>query len=306
MVGAGLLNEGGTAQLTNVTISGNAAEEDGGSLRTIAGGLSVLNNLTVIGNTADADAAPAMFGDDGGGIVARDGGTIEVRNSIVAGNADLSGEAPDCSHGGPSPGTITSGGHNILGDDTGCDFIPASGDKVGTGGAAIDPRLSPLADNGGSTETHALLAGSPAIDAGDPAPPGSGGSACAAADQRGAPRNCDIGAYELVSCKGRVVNGVGTADGDVLRGTGGPDGFLAQAGNDRVAGLGGSDTACLGDGNDRGSGGGGKDKLLGEGGKDKLKGQGGKDRLKGGPGKDTCNGGPGRDRASCERERNVP
>ncbi|MDA2921629.1 hypothetical protein MYX76_19395, partial [Desulfobacterota bacterium AH_259_B03_O07] len=54
-----------------------------------------------------------------------------------------------------------------------------------------------LTNNGGSTETHALSPNSPAVDAGNPAPPGSGGNACEATDQRGIPRNCDIGAFEL-------------------------------------------------------------------------------------------------------------
>ena len=67
-----------------------------------------------------------------------------------------------------------------------------------------DPLLGPLASNGGPTQTHALLPASPAVDAGDPAAPGSGGTACAASDQQGTLRplgaKCDIGAYErLVS-----------------------------------------------------------------------------------------------------------
>ena len=308
MVGGGMLNEGGTAQLTNVTFSGNAADEDGGGLRTISGGTSTLNNVTVTGNTADADGSSSG---NGGGIVTRDGGMIEVANSIVAGNTDVSGEAPDCSQGvvvGPElPGIITSGGFNIIGDGTGCGFVSASGDRVGTAGAAIDPRLGPLADNGGPTQTHALLKGSPALDTGNPAAPGSGGSACAAGDQRGAPRKaCDVGAYERVLCRKVIVNRVGTDGNDALNGTKRSDGFLAQGGNDRVRGRGGKDAACLGAGNDTGSGGGGKDLLRGDKGKDTLRGQGGNDRLRGGPGKDTCAGGPGRDRASCEIERTVP
>lgn len=313
MVGGGMLNESGTVRVTNVTFSGNAANEDGGALRTIGGGSTFLNNVTISGNVADADGtpAPAPRSDNGGGIVARDGGMIEVRNSIVAGNTDVSGEAPDCRQGGiggpETPGVITSGGYNIIGDGTGCDFVSATGDRVGASGATVDPRLGPLADNGGPTETHALLAGSPALDAGAPAPPGSGGDACAAADQRGALRTaCDIGAYERVLCQKVVVNRVGSDGNDVLNGTNGPDGFLAGGGNDRVRARGGPDAVCLGAGNDTGAGGGGKDFLTGQQGRDKLRGQGGKDRLRGGSGTDTCNGGPGRDKASCENERNVP
>ena len=60
--------------------------------------------------------------------------------------------------------------------------------------AGVDPLLGPLADNGGLTRTHALLAGSPALDAGDDA-------AAPATDQRGIARPqgaaSDIGSFEL-------------------------------------------------------------------------------------------------------------
>ena len=67
--------------------------------------------------------------------------------------------------------------------------------------ASIDPRLGPLQDNGGPTQTHAPLTGSPLIDHGSPAAPGSGNGACEATDQRGTTRPgpgtvCDIGAVE--------------------------------------------------------------------------------------------------------------
>ncbi|MGH2686514.1 MAG: choice-of-anchor Q domain-containing protein, partial [Actinomycetota bacterium] len=266
-------------------------------------------------------------GDTGGGIANQ--GTVTMRNSVVAGNVDGSGGTPDCE-------AVTSLGHNIIGDDTGCAVTPATGDQVGTGAAPIDPKLGPLADNGGPTPTHALLAGSTAIDA--------GGSDAAPTDQRGVPRAApDIGAYELALCQDVVINRVGSGAADVLTGTDGADGFLPQGGDDTVNGLGGDDAACLGDGNDsadagpgkdvvsgeagndaarlgagkdtatggegndRLTGGGGKDLLKGEAGKDKLRGQGGKDRLRGGPGKDTCNGGGGgKDKGACEKERKIP
>ena len=89
-------------------------------------------------------------------------------------------------------GPITSLGHNMEGDGT-CGFT-ATGDKVG-----VDPLLGPLADNGGQTETMALLVGSPAIDAGNDLE-------CPPTDQRGFIRpvdgdgvggaECDIGAFE--------------------------------------------------------------------------------------------------------------
>jgi hypothetical protein len=87
-------------------------------------------------------------------------------------------------------GALTSYGYNLFKNSAGCSFTPATGDIIGQ-----DPALAPLADNGGGTLTFALLAGSPAIDAG----------VCTdiwgnpvTRDQRGAPRGgtCDIGAFE--------------------------------------------------------------------------------------------------------------
>lgn len=279
---------------TNVTFSGNTANEHGGAVALHDPG-TIFNNVTMIGNRADADGTGT--GDTGGGLYADDSATI--RNSIIAGNTvGGAGTDPDCTDNGP----ITSQGYNLVQVPGTCTFT-AVGDLTG-----VAPNVAPLADNGGPVPTHALLPGSPAINAGNPAAPGSAGTACAAVDARGLPRSdCDIGAYELVFCKGAIVNRIGTEGNDTLLGTSGPDGFLAFGGNDTVRGLGGKDTACLGPGNDIGAGGAGKDRLFGEQGKDRLKGQGGNDRLVGGPGKDTCIGGPGKkDRAPCEVKKSVP
>jgi CSLREA domain-containing protein len=291
--GAEVETEGVT--FTNVTFSGNTANEHGGAVALHDPG-TIFNNVTMIGNRADADGTGT--GDTGGGLYADDSATI--RNSIIAGNTvGGAGTDPDCTDNGP----ITSQGYNLVQVPGTCPFT-AVGDLSG-----VAPNVAPLADNGGPVPTHALLPGSPAINAGNPAAPGSGGAACAAVDARGLPRSdCDIGAYELVFCKGAVVNRIGTDGAETLVGTSGADGFLAFGGTDTVRGLGGKDTACLGPGRDVGAGGGGKDRLFGEGGKDRLKGQGGNDRLVGGPGKDTCIGGPGKkDRArQCEVEKTVP
>ena len=98
-------------------------------------------------------------------------------------------------------GTFVSQGHNLIGDGTGgSGFINGvNGDIVGTSANPIDPKIGDLASNGGPIKTHALLAGSPAIDHGDNA-------GVPAIDQRGFPRKkdgngdglaiVDIGAFE--------------------------------------------------------------------------------------------------------------
>jgi len=160
----------GTLTLNNSTVSGNhgagiwrQAEQTNGTGPTVT-----LKNSTVSDNTA-------------GGIVqdpsnTSNAGTINLKNSIVAGNG-----SNDCY------GTMTSLGHNLSGDGS-CGF---SGPGDLNSAIAL---LGPLADNGGPTETHALLPDSPAIDAGSPdCPPPAG-------DQRGVTRPqgaaCDIGSYE--------------------------------------------------------------------------------------------------------------
>ncbi|HYN87026.1 MAG TPA: choice-of-anchor Q domain-containing protein, partial [Ardenticatenaceae bacterium] len=200
--GAGLSNNG-TAVLVNSTISGNRAAMGAGGI--INFNTLELNNVTIHLNTADSDG---NNDGDGGGIAINAGSTTTVRNSIIAGNSDLSTTTQavrDC------VGALTSQGHNLLGDPFGCTGLTngVQGDKVGTSAAPLNPNLNPLALNGGLTKSHLPRSGSPALDAGNPAAPGSGGSACAAVDQRGTPRpkdanddgtvRCDIGAVEVAS-----------------------------------------------------------------------------------------------------------
>lgn len=272
--GGGLFMSGlGTVSVRNTTISGNSTTNQGGGIY-LGGSTVVLNNVTMTDNTADQDANATG---NGGGIH-RDTGTITLRNTIVAGNHDGSPSGPvfpDCS------GTVVSGGHNLIGRNDGCTFTAVAGDRVGTSTSPIDPGLLPLAENGGLTGTHALIPGSPAVNAGGPA--------CETTDQRGAPRSgCDIGSYELLFCTRAVVNRVGTEGPDTLAGTSGPDGMLGLGGKDRLSGKAGKDGLCGGAGNDS------------------LRGGGGRDRLKGQQGKDTCVGGGGRDRGVCEKERGIP
>jgi CSLREA domain-containing protein len=176
--------------LTNVTISGNSARFDGGGIAATA--QTTLNNVTITNNTADADGNGTG---DGGGI-ATVADPVTISNTIIAGNADIGGEQPDCNKNG----LILSQGYNLIQHITGCPFVVGPGDITGQ-----DPKLGPLANNGGRTQTHALLRGSPAIDAGNPAAP-SGSPTCETTDQRGVARpqdgnadgveRCDIGAFE--------------------------------------------------------------------------------------------------------------
>jgi hypothetical protein len=164
--------------LINSTVSGNQADSGGGIWSSSTGEVT-LRNCTVAHNRADSK---------GGGILNVDG-TVALKNTTVANN--LSGG--DCAT--TQEGTTSSLGHNLDGDGS-CNLVGA-GDLVN-----VDPHLGPLQDNGGPTLTHALLEGSPAIDAGDIV-------SCPSSDQRGALRpwdgdgddelTCDIGAYEYKS-----------------------------------------------------------------------------------------------------------
>jgi CSLREA domain-containing protein len=258
--GGGISDAGvATMSLTNVTVSGNRSESDGGGIDQGVGGVSNLKNLTVADNLTD------ISGDTGGGGgIFNAGGTVNLTNTLIARNRDNTSapieKSPDC--GGVA---LTSHRNNLIGDMSGCHFVAASGDLTN-----VNPLLGPLANNGGSTLTYALLARSPAINAG-------GGSA-APADQRGVPRKApDIGGYEFARCGGKVVNRVGTSGKDKLAGTKKADGILGMGGKDLLQGRAGKDGLCGGRGRDR------------------LKGGGGRDTLVGGKGKDVCKGGPGRD-----------
>ncbi len=271
--GAGL-SVFGEATLTNVTISGNQTADDGGGMEVFIGATATLNNVTISNNTADSDLSGVG---DGGGF-ARTGANavVNMKNTLIAGNTDRGGQTPDCYINGVA---LVSQGNNLIQNTTGCGITAAGTDKFN-----VNPMIGPLADNGGSSFTHALLTGSQAVNAGS--------ATAAPADQRGVPRSgaADIGAYELATCGGVTVNQVGTEGNDKLTGTSGADGILALGGKDLVKGLAGKDGLCGGNGKDTLKGGAGKDKLLGQAGKDKLVGGKGKDKCKGGPGKDTTAG----------------
>jgi CSLREA domain-containing protein len=172
--GGGVLNES-LLIISNTTLSGNNSESGGAICNSDT---MTVTNATLSGNSADSTY--------GGGIYTFDGNVMLV-NTIVT-NSPSGGDCLIHS------GIFTDGGHNISSDDT-CGLDPANGSMPNT-----DPVLGPLQDNGGPTWTHALLTGSPAIDAGDNAQ-------CLPTDQRGVTRPqdgngdgvsiCDIGSFEL-------------------------------------------------------------------------------------------------------------
>ncbi|MGA2621144.1 MAG: C10 family peptidase, partial [Thermoguttaceae bacterium] len=189
--GGGIYNDG-TATLTNVTISGNTAlgaagnNYGGGGIYNDTGGNATLTNVTVSNNVGTSSA--------GGGICnAAPAGKFTLANTIVAGNsADKQG--PD------AYGSFNSLGHNLIGET---DYSSGwnGSDLTGTSASPLNPELGSLNDNGGPTQTMALLGGSPAIDAGSNSLAVDAGGNALTTDQRGLPRivngTVDIGAFEL-------------------------------------------------------------------------------------------------------------
>lgn len=175
----------------NSTISANRGDPQGGSggggISSKDGGVATLVNSTVVGNEASASQASGIY-------TRNDGSKTTLVNTLVADN-----DSANCPPNGfwALPGSL---GHNL--DSDGSCQLAGPGDL-----SEVDPLLGGLADNGGPTMTHALLAGSPARNAGDNAE-------CPEGDQRGAPRNvgaCDIGAFEA----GSVVPPPAPLPGDV-------------------------------------------------------------------------------------------
>lgn len=223
----GGIYSGSNLAITNSTISGNVASHYGGGIfnRSFASSTNntLSNNLADYGgglfqqgtstgwynNTITANRAITS----GGGIISSgyeyDFTYTYLGNTLVAGNIiDGSTTADDIAlftlYG--TTDSFSSGGHNLIGTiGSNITVFPGSGDQIGVG----DPKLGSLADNGGETFTHALLPGSPAIDAGD-------NTTCITTDQRGIARHdgngdatitCDVGAYEAGTMQCSVSSG---------------------------------------------------------------------------------------------------
>ena len=150
---------GGATTMANSTISGNSAVNDGGGIFNDGASSTVtITNVTITNNRADSNDDSSG---DGGGIKVLNSAVTRLRNTIVALNFKGPSTRDDVK------GTVTSQGHNLIGDETGSSGFGSTGDQVGTGAAPIDPLLGALGNNGGTTLTHALLYNSPAVDAGD-------------------------------------------------------------------------------------------------------------------------------------------
>lgn len=157
--GGGLFLHTGSLTLINSTISGNKAESDGGGIyiSTVTPAVQAyLYNVTMSGNWADSDHNDIG---SGGGIMTNNG-ILSMQNTILANNLDINAvvHTPD-----DCKGTLNSTGYNLVETTTGCTLSGTNtGNKTG-----LDPLLGSLGNNGGATWTHALQAGSPAIDAGN-------------------------------------------------------------------------------------------------------------------------------------------
>ena len=179
--GGGIGHQGsGTLTVINSTVSGNSATRGGGGISSTGSAAIELLNATLSNNSA--------AGDGGGGFLQKYGGDLSIINTVIA-NSQASNECALL-------GGVFSAHINNLIEDGSCD-VPSAVNLI-TG----DPVLGPLQFNGGLTQTHALLPGSPLIDAGD-------ANACSPypADQRGFLRPedgdddgnaiCDIGSFEV-------------------------------------------------------------------------------------------------------------
>lgn len=186
----GIDNNAALLTITNSTVSGNSATNSGGGIVNEAQGTANISFTTISGNSANS--AGGILN----GINIGVGTTVNIKNSIVA-NSTSGG---DCSNSG----TFNATGVNFTTNGTCPGFTVVTPAQL---------NLGPLQNNGGPTETHALLPGSVAIDAapdctdlgGNPqSPKVVAPNAVVTTDQRGVGRPqgsaCDVGSYELVPC----------------------------------------------------------------------------------------------------------
>ena len=182
--------------LTNTTVSGNST----GSGASMGGGIFTNLIVSLTNCTITKNISPNGFGN---GITGQLGRYV-IGNTIIAGNG-ASGNGPDL-ESGP---VYISRGNNLIGNADGVSDFNNIGDQTGSTVTPLDPRLGPLANNGGPTLTHALLSNSTALDAGDNNLAADASANFLKTDQRGAQRfadsadadstaTVDIGAFEFL------------------------------------------------------------------------------------------------------------
>ncbi len=182
----------GTIKIFDSTFSGNGTSGDGGAIWN--GGNVLLVNCTLTQNISVLNQTRTIFNDAGG--------TVAMLNTIIDSTGGFA-------TGTSISGAFTSLGNNIVTDDRGSTGFSDGviGDRVSMDNS-INPMLAPLADNGGQTDTHALLNGSPAVNAGNSCVwnatcPGPAAQVRLFWDQRrgflrgGIFNPVDIGAYEV-------------------------------------------------------------------------------------------------------------
>ena len=164
---------GGDGTIFGTGISGNGGDGgEGGGVYNVQ--IVTLSACTLSGNSPGTGGQGGegyymgnigADGKGGGVFSAVTGSSASLRNTLLAQNSPANGLGPDFY------GPITSQGHNLIARNDGSTGLTngRNGDLVGSGAHPLDPMLAPLASNGGSTSTFALLPGSPAVDAGDDA-----------------------------------------------------------------------------------------------------------------------------------------
>ena len=195
--GGGIYSIVGVLKVINSTISGNSSSTGGGGIYNANGGVT-LTNVTVSNNRCNSDDS----GFESGGGLLLSGGSATLSNTIVAGN--FQGSSGSISNDFSTDAIVSSSSFNVIGQFSSSGFSGTglvngvNNNQVGV----INPGLGSLANNGGPTMTHALLSGSPAINAGSNALAVDQNGNALTTDQRGTGFNrivngtVDIGAFE--------------------------------------------------------------------------------------------------------------
>ena len=215
--------------VNNSTLSGNTAQSSGGAIALLQANAQI-NNSTISNNLATVGPAGGVYiltgaevkvsfnsstiyknnsFQEGAGVFANQFGadllSVTFANTILVGNS-IAGDLSDCFM--TDPQGVVSNNYNIFGEVASCGIVTQSGDQIISDLILNPVVVADLADNGGPTPTHALFAGSDAVNKGNPDGCFNGDGVAAApnteltTDQRlDTPRvvggRCDVGAYEL-------------------------------------------------------------------------------------------------------------